>query len=682
MNYKKINFINGFSPLILFIFIFQVVGVISPAAQTQTQTTTNDSQTINEPAVAEIIAKHLKAVGEEPKTAKTVETISEAEMNGETTKTYRIEDLASNRFYQSQESVSGKSEFAFDGKRMWRKTAFARGYMPESDSFFKASTMKRVPMTERKFKLLPNEKIDGKEYFALLTTENNPQGQNIETRYFFDSQTYLLKQMVTGNEIKQTTVYDDYRSVSGKMFAFSVTLLTPRGTRKIKTVSVKYDVPFDEKQLVFEETDSKQSADTGSPNEKSSSQFVKTSSEKIGGESEILPENVRLESFDVAWKTINESYWDKNFGGVNWQSIREKYLPLVKATERSDDFHRLLNRMFSELGRSHLRVFPASQRVEYNTKKEDLRLGTLGVDARWLDSELVVTEVKKDSSAANSGIRPGFVITRINGKTLEEIFSESARQDTGFQLNEAFRRYRAYIRQLGGKTGERITLEMRDDKDKLTTRELVLTEGALGGTLNFQHKRINQNIGYIKFNIFFGDVLTKFQTALDELRDTKGLIIDLRGNSGGMGNIAPAIVNLLNEKSGSLGTFTYRYEKNQMSFNGAGERAYRQPVIVLVDELSASTTEIFAAGLQESKRAFIVGTPTAGAVLPSLFQSLPTGGGMQYVVANFETRKGVVLEGKGITPDRPVKLNRADLLAGHDSILDAAVKLLEKSGGK
>ncbi len=170
---------------------------------------------------------------------------------------------------------------------------------------------------------------------------------------------------------------------------------------------------------------------------------------------------------------------------------------------------------------------------------------------------------------------------------------------------------------------------------------------------------------------------TEFQTALSEFRDTEGLIIDLRGNPGGRGNLAPAIINLLCEKSGSLGTFTYRFQKNPMGFSGTGAQAYRQPVVVLIDELSASTTEIFAAGLQDLKRAVLIGTPTVGAVLPSLFQSLPTGGGMQFVVANFETTKGVVLEGKGVAPNRIVKLERSELIGGRDPVIEAAIKQLK-----
>lgn len=647
------------------------------AQQTPSVKTEQANKAANEPAVAEIVAKHLKATGENPKTAKTLETITETEINGAVTKSYRLDDLATARFYQLQEGPNGKTEIAFDGKKMWRKAPFARGYLTDSDPFFKASTMKRPPMNEKKFKLLPNEKIEGKDYIVLQTTDLDPQGQEVEMRYYLDPATYLIKQHAMGSEIKQTVIYDDYRNINGNMIAFSKTLVTPRVTLKTKTVSVKYDVPFDEKKLLFEEEKKQTGSKNGSAAENLPSHFVKTNFDKDSAEGAILPEDLRVESFELVWKTINESYWDKNFGGVDWDAAREKYLPLVKATERSEPFHRLLDKMLGELGRSHLKIYPPSKTISLNTKKEDLRNGVLGLDVRWLDSELVITEVKENSPANNAGIRAGYAVTKINGRTVSDIFEEYRQKNTGFQLGEAIRHVQAFSPHLFGKPGEKITLEMLEEKNRIVTKELIFAEAKLGKDLEFEHKRINQTIGYIKINIFFGDVLTKFQTALNELRDTEGLIIDLRGNPGGFGNLAPAIINLLGEKGGSLGTFTYRYQKNEMTFKGSGAQAYRHPVVVLIDELSGSTAEIFAAGLQDLKRAVIVGTPSAGAVLPSLFQPLPTGGGMQYVIANFETSKGVVLEGKGVTPDRVVRIKRGELIAGRDAVFEAAVEQIK-----
>src|SRR5262249_61577080 len=91
-------------------------------------------------------------------------------------------------------------------------------------------------------------------------------------------------------------------------------------------------------------------------------------------------------------------------------------------------------------------------------------------------------------------------------------------------------------------------------------------------------------------------------------------------------------------------TFTARPEMGAVPFTG--------PLAVLTDEGSASAAEILAAGLQESKRAIVVGDTTLGAVLPSVIEALPGGAVMQYVVADFKTPKGVALEGRGVQPNR------------------------------
>jgi carboxyl-terminal processing protease len=102
---------------------------------------------------------------------------------------------------------------------------------------------------------------------------------------------------------------------------------------------------------------------------------------------------------------------------------------------------------------------------------------------------------------------------------------------------------------------------------------------------------------------------------------------------------------------------------------------------VLTDALSASTSEIFALGLQEAGRAVVVGETTAGAALPSIFKRLPTGATLQFAFADFKTPKGVRVEGRGAVPDVPVALDRRSLLAGHDPQLDAALRVARERAG-
>jgi carboxyl-terminal processing protease len=99
----------------------------------------------------------------------------------------------------------------------------------------------------------------------------------------------------------------------------------------------------------------------------------------------------------------------------------------------------------------------------------------------------------------------------------------------------------------------------------------------------------------------------------------------------------------------------------------------------LVDETSASTSEILAGGLKDLKRAHIFGTRTAAAALPSAIEMLPNGDGFQYAMANYVSQGGKPLEGIGVSPDVEAPLTREALLAGKDPALDAAVNWIQSA---
>ena len=130
---------------------------------------------------------------------------------------------------------------------------------------------------------------------------------------------------------------------------------------------------------------------------------------------------------------------------------------------------------------------------------------------------------------------------------------------------------------------------------------------------------------------------------------------------------------LTDRQEQKLGTMYMRGATLKFIINPRAE-AYTGPLAILVDGTSASTSEIFAGGLQDLHRARIFGTRTAGAALPSVITRLPNGDGFQYAVANYISEGGQPLEGQGVTPDVEVRLTRESLLAGHDAVLDAALE--------
>jgi carboxyl-terminal processing protease len=130
---------------------------------------------------------------------------------------------------------------------------------------------------------------------------------------------------------------------------------------------------------------------------------------------------------------------------------------------------------------------------------------------------------------------------------------------------------------------------------------------------------------------------------------------------------------LVTEPDRKLGTLIARDGKLSFALNPR-DPAYTGPVVVLVDGLSGSTSEILAGGLKDLKRARVIGTRTMGAALPSMFVRLPNGDGFQYAFANYISSGGQPLEGRGVEPDEIVAPERKALLEGRDPAVDAAVR--------
>lgn len=643
-------------------------------------------QNASDAAAIKILDKHVAALGgrEAFDSVKSFEIKIERAVLGRTVKTRRVNDVAGNRSYAWQDGGAGVTETGFDGQKPWQKAPFFRGYLEPTTAPAKALTRGGINLpgaalynyaeTGKKFARLPDESIGGKNYLV-IESAGDAAAKEVAVKYYFDPATYLLKQIVSGNAITQTETFDDYRAVGGITVAFASTVVNPQVTLSGKITELKFNVPFDPAIFEFRETSVPTPA---APSERLSATketgAIKLPDDKTEGE---ILESLRIETFETVWKTIDDTFYDRTFNGVNWQAVHDRYLPLVKATVNADEFHRLLNRMVQELRLSHFKVIAPKNVRTLSSAATNSAAGAIGLSLRQVENRLIVSKVVENSSAARAGIKPGFVLQSVDGKIVNEIYAEYQKNNPGFQFREELARVRAVTEKLAGNPATKINLEFADALDKPLNVELIRTATPLGMQIGFESKKLAGNLGYLKFDLFFGDLLPKFQAALRQMRDTKALIIDLRGNPGGAGDLAPALANLLCSAPGSLGSLQYRYETTEYSYAGSGAQAYQGKIIVLIDEKTGSTAEVLAGGLQANKRAVVIGALSAGAVLPSQMRLLPTGGALQHVVSNFRTSRGTTLEGKGVIPDAAVAPRRADFLAGRDAALEKAVKFAE-----
>jgi carboxyl-terminal processing protease len=189
-----------------------------------------------------------------------------------------------------------------------------------------------------------------------------------------------------------------------------------------------------------------------------------------------------------------------------------------------------------------------------------------------------------------------------------------------------------------------------------------------------ESRALPDTAGYIRFNEFLdpGSIMPAFEAALKGFAKAPGVILDLRGNSGGIGVMAMGIAGFFIDREGlTLGEMKTRDTTLKFVIFPRPE-TYSGPLAILVDEGSASTSEILAGGLQDLKRARIFGVRTAGAALPSDIIRLPNGDGFQFAQASYTSVSGKVLEGAGVTPDVVVEQTRESLLSGRDPVIEAA----------
>jgi carboxyl-terminal processing protease len=196
----------------------------------------------------------------------------------------------------------------------------------------------------------------------------------------------------------------------------------------------------------------------------------------------------------------------------------------------------------------------------------------------------------------------------------------------------------------------------------------------------------NRDVGLIGFNVWMPAVAVPFAEAVDQFRQADGLVIDLRGNPGGLADMIRGLAGHVLTEPLLLGRMKMReveleFRANPRRSTADGRRVepFAGPVAILVDELTGSASECFAGGLQSLGRARVFGTTSMGQALPAATRQLANGDVLMYAIGDFITSTGDRLEETGVVPDQIVPLSIAPLAAGRDEALDAAVAWIDAS---
>jgi len=397
----------------------------------------------------------------------------------------------------------------------------------------------------------------------------------------------------------------------------------------------------------------------------------------------------RQAALDYVWTTVNEKYYDPNLNGIDWRAVRRKYEPSILAAASDDDYWDALDRMTGELRDSHTRVHGPKQVAQ----QRDHESHSLGIGLLEMGDDLVVTSVHPQSDAYWAGVRPGMAVKTIEG---EPAMARYRRLMTEVRDSSTpWTRTRGAIRKISvGDIGSKVGMTF--------TRFGAAGNGSLDAEITATIKRqvfrtppeINSRVlpsglGYVRFSGFLGQLENGILAAIDKMKDTPGMIVDLRNNGGGSLAMSSTLISkFLSERKKGARVLTRTGKPITVAFlpvikletelNGSKEDAYANPLVILTNENSASASEIFSSTLQDLGRASVIGQRTCGCLLGYLgYADLPGGGQLAYSEIGFVSPNGRRIEGEGVAPDIEIKLTREDILLNRDRTLEAAELFLK-----
>ena len=401
------------------------------------------------------------------------------------------------------------------------------------------------------------------------------------------------------------------------------------------------------------------------------------------------------ETFDAVWKIVRDTHFDPAFDVATWDRVGTELRPKAIAATTPGELRGILRDMLGRLGLSHFAVLPATP----DRPGEHVNLSAQpGFDVRLMGRQLVVTTVDPDGGAAAAGVRPGWIVQSIGGTPVTTLLAGIA--DSTPPRIAQIEAWRLTVTSLRGPSDTTADVSFIDGSDATVTKSIERKaergEPVTVGSLPTMFVRVSSSMastpggrkaGVIAFNVWMTAVDRDFQKAMDRFRSTDGIVIDLRGNPGGLAGMIMGLSGHFLAERATLGVMKtreqeLRFNANPRLVNAAGERVepFKGPVAILVDGMTGSASECFAGGMQSLGRARVFGQTTMGQALPALFDRLPNGDVLIHAWADFVTGTGVRIEGRGVIPDEPVDLTRKALLSGRDATLDGALAWIDRVG--
>lgn len=360
--------------------------------------------------------------------------------------------------------------------------------------------------------------------------------------------------------------------------------------------------------------------------------------------------------YDEVWKLVNSKYVDVNQNGQDWHRWRHKYDSIMKTKE---DAYVAIETMLASLDDPYTRFLDPDEFAEEKQSISGTLFG-IGVQIGLRDDKLMVIAPIEDTPAAKAGILANDVILEIDGKSTK-----------GISIKDAADKIR-------GPQGTTVTLLIKRENKEITytiKRDKIDVKA-----VSIKQPKtcpIASNVGYIRLNSFLSQTASKeMEDALKQLGNKEGYILDLRSNPGGLLTNAIFISDMF-LSSGNIVSTVDRdgYRETQKANPGV---ITNKPLVVLIDEGSASASEILSGALKDNGRAVLVGTKSFGKGLVQEINRLPDGAGMNITTQKYLTPNGTDINKKGIVPDIKIKNTPEDVEKKKDKQLEKAHKVLEE----
>ena len=362
------------------------------------------------------------------------------------------------------------------------------------------------------------------------------------------------------------------------------------------------------------------------------------------------------ELYDNVWKIVNKKFYDPTNNSQDWAKWRYRYDHKLKTAE---DAYVAIDTMLASLNDPYTRFLPPK---EFSEETQSIKgsLKGIGTQIGLRDGELVIIAPLEDSPAERAGLLADDKILEINGESTKGIHIDAAADKIRGEKGSTV----SLLIQRKGVPNKIYTIV----RDEIEVKS-VSCKPPLDTTV------IPDDIQYIRLSSFISkNAASEIESILNNCRNKKGIILDLRSNPGGLLTNAIYISDML--LNGGVIVSTVDRDRYKSTTRARYNQISAKPIVVLINKGSASASEILSGALKDNHRATIVGEQSFGKGLVQEINKLPDEAGMNITIQRYLTPSGQDINKKGITPDVVVELTEEHVKNKKDVQLEKAIEVL------